>query len=99
MRGMNSRFFRKIILACASCVLISCGSSVEGTYTDGRGGFELELKSGGEATMKVSDAKGSCTYKSGGGGDGNKIKMNCPGQAGDFSFTVNADGSLTQSRE
>jgi len=70
--------------ACSACT----GSSLEGTYTDTTGGFKLELKSGGTATLTTMSGATACTYKV----DGKQLTVVCENQT--LPFTVQDDGSL-----
>jgi hypothetical protein len=67
----------------------SCGSKVQGTYSDVTGGVMLELKSGGQATFTFAGEATPCTYKV----DGNQLTLDCKGDQ--TVFTIHDDGSLT----
>ena len=92
---MMKIWFRDAILMAAlcglSCALVSCGSGMKGTYSDGAGSFLLDLKSGGEATFTFMGDAAPCSYAV----DGNKLTLNCKGEAGKVVMTVHDDGSLT----
>jgi hypothetical protein len=88
-------------LVCWSFLLVSCGSKVQGTYTDASGRVILELRSGGRAVLTFMGETAPCTYTV----EGNKLTLACkaaegfilavPRNAGDTVFTIHDDGSLT----
>lgn len=91
---MNRNLLRRLILmaaACATLVLVSCGSKVEGTYSDVNGSFVLELRSGGKASFTFAGQSAACTYTV----EGNQITLNCEQGAGKTVLTLHDDGSLT----
>src|SRR5215469_16046557 len=78
------------ILLCLCGALISCGSSIEGTYANDNMGILIELKSGGQATFTSSlGDNDACTYKV----DGKKLTLAC--RRDKVVFTIHDDGSLT----
>ncbi len=91
---MNNVHFRDAVLTatlvCLICALASCSAGVKGTYSDPSGSFVLEVRSGGEATITFGGDTGKCTYTV----DGDKLSLDCPGQA-KVVFTIHDDGSLT----
>jgi hypothetical protein len=91
--SMNHASFRNLILVaflCFACGLAACGSKMEGTYADPSGAFVLVLKSGGNATFSFAGDTASCTY----GVNGDKLSLDCKGDAGKMVFTIQSDGAL-----
>ena len=92
---MNSILLRNLVLSagmvCLTCMLVACGSSIQGTYSDPAGSLILEIRSGGQATFTFMGEAAACTYTV----DGNKLTLNCKGAAGKTVFTIHDDGSLT----
>jgi len=91
---MTTTLFRKVIcaatLTCLSCLMLACGSGVQGTYANDTVGIVVELKSGGQATFTSSLGDADvCTYTV----DGKKITLDCKHDK--MVFTVHDDGSLT----
>jgi len=72
-----------------SCVIAACGSDYTGTYTAEGGAMAIELKSGGQATLKTAVGDSPCSWTS----SGSTVKLTCGGQSMDL--TVNKDGSLS----
>jgi hypothetical protein len=70
-------------------LLASCGSKVEGTYSNANGSVMLELKSGGDANLTLMGETMPCTYKV----DGSQVSVDCKGDT--TVFTIHDDGSLT----
>ena len=70
--------------ACNACTT----PSLQGTYTDSTGGFKLELKSGGQASLTTLNNTTACTYKV----DGKQLTVQCENQT--LPFTVQDEGSL-----
>ena len=70
--------------ACTSCF----GPHVEGNYADASGGFKLELKSEGKATLTALNDTTACTYKV----DGKQLTVTCENQV--LNFNIQDDGSL-----
>jgi hypothetical protein len=70
--------------ACNACTSVS----LPGTYTDSTGGFKLELKSGGTASLTTLNNTTACTYKV----DGKQLTVQCENQI--LPFTIQNDGSL-----
>lgn len=90
---MNDKSFRNLVLAMLLCFtsgLAACGSKMEGTYADPSGAFVLVLKSGGNATFSFAGDTASCTYAV----NGDKLSLDCKGDAGKMVFTVQSDGAL-----
>src|SRR5262249_4208092 len=92
---MDMTAFRRAISVSMATVLagsmfVGCGGGgVEGTYTDPGGGFMLELKSGGKASMTMMGNTQQCTYTV----KDKQIPVVCGGDT--MEFTVHDDGSLT----
>ena len=78
-------------LLVAGSVLTGCGSSIQGTYSDGPGSVLLEVRSGGEAKLTFMGDAASCNYTV----EGDKLNLGCKGQTGKMAFTIHDDGSLT----
>jgi|GEM_PF-898897 len=68
-----------------------CGSSVQGTYSDPNGAITLELKSGGKAAFTFMGETAQCNYTV----DGKKLMLDCKGDPGKVTLTIQDDGSLT----
>src|SRR5580658_1543738 len=87
---MNRSLLRVIILGSSvmfmSQLLSGCG--VEGKYSDQTGMINLELQSGGKATLGAMGQAEPCTYKT----DGDKVDITCHGET--TTFTKQSDGSL-----
>jgi hypothetical protein len=79
------------ILVCLSCAISGCGSKIQGTYTEPGGNYELELKSGGRANLKVAGVTDQCTYAL----SGSSITLTCEDYDDSMILTVHDDGSLT----
>lgn len=92
---MNYAWFHKLLLiasfVCLSCALSACGSGMQGTYSDASGAFTLDLKSGGKANFTFMGEVAQCAYTA----NGNKLALDCQGDAGKVVFTIHDDGSLT----
>ena|SRR5882672_4075200 len=69
--------------------LVSCGKSVQGTYSNENGAVLVELRSGGEGAMTFMGETRPCTYKV----EGDKLSLDCKGDT--FDFTIHDDQSLT----
>jgi hypothetical protein len=72
-------------------VIGSCGSKMEGTYTNTGGMVTLDLKSGGKATFTMMGETTPCTYKV----KGDKIALDCTPKGDKVDFMVHDDGSIT----
>jgi len=78
-------------LAVVGCVLTGCGSSIQGTYSDGPGSVLLDVRSGGEAKLSFMGDAAPCSYTV----EGDKLNLTCKGDLGKVAFTIHDDGSLT----
>lgn len=78
-------------IAAAAFVLSSCGSKVQGTYSDPSGAVTLELRSGGQARFTFMGEEDTCTYIV----KDMKVDLACKGPAGNVELTIHDDGSLT----
>lgn len=80
----------KLILVIATTILLSaCGSSVEGTYADEGGRWELKLEADGKAILDGGvGGPGELTYEI----DGDKIKLSA--DETNLDATFNNDGSI-----
>jgi hypothetical protein len=92
---MKNLIFRRIVLI-AALVLIapaigSCGSKMEGTYTNTGGMVTLDLKSGGKATLTLMGDPAPCTYKV----KDDKVMLDCTPKGEKVDFMIHGDGSLT----
>ena len=72
-------------------VIGSCGSKVEGTYTNTGGMVTLDLKSGGKATFTMMGESMPCKYTV----KGDKIALDCTPKGDKVDFMMHDDGSLT----
>jgi hypothetical protein len=69
----------------------SCGSKMEGTYTQPAGGaIALDLRSGGKANFTLMGENYACTYKV----KGEKLMLDCTPKGEKIDFTIHDDGSL-----
>jgi hypothetical protein len=72
----------------------SCGSNMEGTYTQPAGGpIALDLRPGGKANFSLMGENYACTYKT----KGDKLMLDCTPKGEKITFTIHDDGSLTGS--
>jgi hypothetical protein len=72
----------------------SCGSNMEGTYTQPAGGaIALDLRSGGKANFSLMGENYACTYKV----KGDKLMLDCTPKGEKIDFTIHDDGSLSGS--
>jgi hypothetical protein len=78
-----------IVAGCMSFVLMACGSSVQGVYTDTTGAYRLALQSGGKASFQAGGAEQDCTYTV----SGKKLHLKCGSDTTDFD--IHDDGALT----
>lgn len=87
---MKISLLRGIILASSLAFigLTLAGCGVEGKYSDQTGMINLELQSGGKATLGAMGQAEPCTYKT----DGDKVDITCHGET--TTFTKQSDGSL-----
>jgi len=89
---MNSSFLRIIVLASSvtfmSQMFSGCFGGVEGKYSDQTGTINLELQSGGKATLGAMGQAEPCTYTT----DGDKVAITCHGET--TTFTKQSDGTL-----
>ncbi len=89
---MNRSLLRVIILTSSlmfmSQMLSGCFGGVEGKYSDQTGMINLELQSGGKATLGAMGQAEPCAYKT----DGDKVAITCHGET--TTFTKQSDGSL-----
>ena len=83
------RIRRLALVAALGCLATSCGSKVQGTYTDRTGGIMLELKSDHKATFTFAGDSSQCTYDIA----ASKVNLTCQGEK--TEFTIHDDGSLT----
>ena len=75
-----------------SLTIVACGASgVKGTYSDPGGSMVLEVRSGGQATFTFMGSPAACTYAA----EGDKLNLDCKGDAGKIVMTIHDDGSLT----
>ena len=92
---MQNRVIPRIVLIAALVLLIpaigSCGSKMEGTYTNTGGMVTLDLKSGGKASFTMMGETYACTYKV----SGDKIMLDCTPKGEKVEFAIHDDGSLT----
>jgi hypothetical protein len=72
-------------------MFVACTSGPSGTYSDANGAVLLELKSGGKANITWMGQVADCTDDT----SGNKLTLDCKGDAGKIVFTIHDDGSLT----
>ena len=77
-----------VLLAGITFTLTACTPNVEGTYADPSGDIRIELKSGGQATVKFWTVGGPCTYEV----KGKDVSLTCNGTT--THYTVKDDGSL-----
>ena len=84
-------FVRASLVGCMLCGAAACTSGPTGTYSDEMGSVVLELKSGEKANFTYMGDVENCTHTS----SGNKLTLNCKGDAGSTVFTIHDDGSLT----
>lgn len=87
---MKSVSTQKLILITVfACLAASCGSRIQGTYSDRTGAILLELKPDHKATFTFSGNSSECTYDVG----ASKVMLTCQGEK--TEFTIHDDGSLT----
>ena len=86
---IRNRVLVAALAASLAASMVSCGSRVQGTYSDPSGGIRLELKSDHKATFAFAGESAVCTYNV----DSAKLTLACEGQK--TEFTINDDGSLT----
>ena len=79
------------VLIGLTSVLASCGSKMEGTYTNTGGMVTLDLKSGGKATFTMMGETIPCKYTV----KGDKIALDCTPKGDKVDFMVHDDGSIT----
>lgn len=90
MRISGSRILLAGMFAGAGLV-VGCGcSSLPGTYSDPNGAMTLEIKSGGSANLSFMGQTAACTYAV----SGQKLSLDCKGDAGKITLTIRDDGSL-----
>jgi hypothetical protein len=93
---MKNLVFRRIVPVAALVFVVlaigSCGSKMEGTYTQTAGGaISLDLRSGGKASLNLIGESYACTYKV----KGDKLMLDCTPKGENIEFTIHDDGSLT----
>jgi hypothetical protein len=85
---------RLVLLAALLAVMPaigSCGSKMEGTYTNTGGMVTLDLKSGGKANFTMMGETMACSYKV----SGDKVLLDCTPKGEKVDFMIHDDGSLT----
>lgn len=89
---MKSSRTSHVVLAFALLLcftLASCGSKLEGTYSNAGGGVLLELRSGGKAELTLNGESRDCDWKA----DDKNVTVTCGGDS--VKFGLHDDGSLT----
>ena len=85
---------RRVVFVVLALSVGACGG-VRGTYSDQTGAFVLDLKSGGKASFSIPGDAVACNYQV----KGEKLTLDCPGDAGNLVFTIHSDGSMTGPRD
>lgn len=75
-------------LAVLVLLLGSCGSKLQGHYSNVNGTVTLELESDGKASLTLMGESIPCTYRV----DGSRVSIDCKGDT--TLFTIQSDGSL-----
>jgi hypothetical protein len=88
---MIPRFVLFTVLVLFMPVVASCGSKMEGTYTNTGGMVTVDLKSGGKASFTMMGETIPCKYTV----KGDKIALDCTPKGVKVDFMVHDDGSLT----
>ena len=86
---------RAVLSGLLALGLVGCGSGVRGTYADQTGSFVLDLETGGKARFTIPGDAISCAYRV----EGERLTLDCPGDAGKLVFTIHGDGSMTGPRD
>ncbi|MEP6601710.1 MAG: hypothetical protein ABJB49_07835 [Nitrospirota bacterium] len=92
---MRNLMIPGIVLIAALLVVMptigTCGSNVDGTYTNTGGMVTLDLRSGGKAGFTMMGETMPCTYKV----KENKVMLDCTPKGEKVDFIIHDDGSLT----
>ena len=84
---------RLIVAGAGFCLmsLTGCKASMTGTYSDTLGSVVVDLKSGGKANFTYMGDVADCSYST----SGDKLTLNCKGEAGTTVFTMHDNDTLT----
>lgn len=89
-----SRMLLIVALVFVTPAIGSCGSNMEGTYTQPAGGaIALDLRPGGKAGFTLMGENYACTYKV----KADKLMLDCTPKGEKIDFTIHDDGSLSGS--